>query len=309
MLAIAGNREPSMVLLNDKLYGDIKKKIVEKKREVTATKILECIANGKLALYAVDKGANDLPDAIPFFVLKNTQLGTRFAAVNLTNVVMREKLDDGSISYEIGDNINRLYVILLSAYLAVEKFDPKVSLPSNLMSEAAVLWAEIFNKPLYDAVGLNNKDRKDAYMYFAMKFFLVYFLDCDEKYAESVAMAYIGTKSDFLLGMIEKIELKGINIYDGVLSLLNTLINDEITSIRGLKVKTLTGAIDTNFYLNKFTMAYSSNAFLTLCSFPYFVFTVVAAVSKTNIVKDKSFDWVFSHNIKLLNQFIANIKK
>ena len=297
--SILQNAEPSTVILNKYIYQDIKRYIVDKYKEESVNKMANMISSGQIVIFRVDPPSN-ISSAIPFFVYKRN--GVTHAAVNLTGVVKEIKLNDGSIQYELVENAKKAYNILMSAYLAVSKFTEKTTILPDLAYHSAIVWAEMFNTPLFDIVGLHNTDRRDAFMYFAIKFFLKYYVDYPEQMIENSALKFIGKKNQLIFDMEEAIERKDLDIYKDMSSFIRMLCDNEITGVKGINM-------NLQMYITKFASAYSSTALGALCTFPYFVFVIIAASSKTKLVKDKAFDRVFKATHKSLAKMLMLLTK
>ena len=299
--AILGKVEPSVMILNEILSDEIKKKIVDKRRDQVSADMLTAVMQGRMVLFLVAPDKN-ITNALPFFIYK--QQGIRKVAVNLTSYVVKDKLPDGSIDYNMGQYVNIIYSILHSAYLALDKFEPNTVLSPDALYYSAVLWAEMFNKPIFDVIGLQNIDRKKAFMYFAIRFFLGYFMECPETQIDSLSMKYIGKKNDLILYMDDYIANREVNLYEGIIPFCQLLFNSEFNCVVGINSK-----MNVTFYLARFNQSYSANALLSLCSFPYFIFVMVAAVSKCNLVKDKAFDRIFNDNKSMVNKLLISVLK
>lgn len=303
---ILSGSESSTVILNDMLMPDIKRKIIDNRKEKIVSEIGYAIETGNMILFTTSPDKR-LSDMVPFFVYK--QNGHKKVAVNLASIVRPIKNPDEYVSYELGD-ANKVYSIIYGAYLALDKFDSKAIMSPAVLYDAAVIWAEMFNKPLFDAFGMGNKDRNTALMYFSIKFFLGYIMECDENQISSISNKYInGKKNDLILYMEEKIEDLNLNIYEGLIPYMKILFNDEVTKIRGIRVANVSNTMNVTFYLQKFVSSYSSNALLALCTFPYFIYVIVAAMGKTRMVQDKSFDRIFSNNSKEVNELLLKVAK
>ena len=294
------------VMLNEPLHNDIKRKIVDKKRSAIATAILDAIDTGELILIYTPP-EHRLSDMIPFIAFKNK--GIRRVLVNFSSIVRVTRLNDGTPDYDLGENVNKAYVLLHSAYLTLEQFTDNAVMSADVVYDSAVLWAEMFNKPLFDVIGLNNTDRREAFMYLGMKFFSVYFMGCSEDQAEKTAMKYLKQKNQMLVDILDNIKAADIDIYAGVQAFLTTLLNDEITSIKGVKVNNMSNAVDISFYIRKFSQTYGSNALLSLCSYPYFIYAITAAMGKCNMVKDKSFERFLKYHQKIANKLVIEVQK
>ena len=308
MYKIGTGREESLVVLNDILMDDIIKRIINNKKEKTVADMGTAISTGKMLLFttALDK---KMPDMVPFFVGRNRNTGNRFAYVNMTPIVRPIKNADGSILYDLGD-ANKAYTTLYSAYLAVDRFHAGAELSPKLLKDAAILWAEMFNKPLYDAFGMSNPDRNEALMYFAIRFFLSYIMQCPVQQVDSISKSYInGKKNDLILFMEEQIERKQYKLNSGLVPYMETIFDNEVSQAKGIRVANISNQMNVSFYLQKFVGTYSSNALLGLCTFPYFVYVIVSAMGKSKMVKDKSFDRIFNQHKSEVNSFLIGISK
>lgn len=305
---ILSGAESTLVVLNEMLADEIQRKIVENKREKTVSDMGYAINNGDILLITMDP-SKKLPDMVPFFIGRNENTGKSFAFVNMSPIVRPVKNADGSLTYELGD-ANKAYTTIYSAYLALKKFNRRTALSSNTLYNAAVLWADMFNKPLYDAFGMSNPERNDALMYFSMKFFLRYIMECDEGNTESISSKYIkGKKNDLILYMDEKIHDLGLNMYEGLIPYMKILFNNEVTQAKGVRVANISNSMNEAYYIQKFTTTYSSNALLGLCTFPYFTYVIVSAMGKSKMVRDKSFDRIFQNHQKEVNAFLISLMR
>jgi len=295
--------EPSTVILNKVLHDEIKKKIVDKQRTPNNLEMLKAIETGRLVLFTTAPEKR-ISDALPFFVYQ--QSGIRKVAVNLASTVILTKSLDDDVEYSIGDNLYKIYGIIHCAYLALDIYGDNVVLTPEEMYNSSIIWAEMLVKPIIDAVGLNQRI---PFMYFAIKFFLRYYIETDERQAESIAMKYIGKKNDAILFMEQQLETKEMteSIYEGIIPFLKMLFNNEITNIKGIRVANISNSLNVNFYMSKFVQAYSSNALLSLCAYPYFIYVIFSAFHKTKMVKDKSFDKIFQTNKREVNKLMASI--
>lgn len=302
--------DPQTIILNEILYPEIKKKIVDKKKDVIAAKMAAAVNNREIMLF-ITTPDKKLPNLMPFFAYK--QNGIRRVALNLTDLVIVRNEPTGEVEYDISNNINKLYALLYASYLSLENIASDTILNPDPLYHSAVLWAEMFNKPVYDIVGQNNIDRRRAFMYFGIRFFLGYYMQCPEQQIDSLSMRYLNTwktdKNQFITGMEDRIAEKDINIYEGFTTFCRTLFDNEITLIKGIRVNNLETTINVNFYIQKFIQTYSENALLSLCAYPYFVYTLIAATSKTDLVKHKSFERIFKDNGTIVNKLLTALMK
>ena len=302
--------DPTTPILNDILYPEIKKKIVDKKKDVMAAKMAGAVNNKEILLF-ITPPEKRLPGLMPFFTFK--QNGIRKVALNLTDLVIVRREPTGEVEYDISNSINKLYPLLYAAYLTLENLESNTTLSPDALYYSAVLWAEMFNKPVYDVVGQNNNDRRRAFMYFAIRFFLGYYMQCPEQQIDSLSMKYINRwqpeKNQFITGMEDRIAERDINIYAGFTTFCRTLFNNEITLIKGIRVNNLEAAMNVNFYIQRFIQTYSENALLSLCAYPYFVYTLIAATIKSDLVKHKSFERIFKDEATMVNKLLIALLK
>lgn len=306
---IISGLEPSTVILNQILYPDIKKKILSVRREKIVLDMGKAIEHGSMVLFttAPDKR---LPDVMPFLIYKK-EINGKFveqAAVNLCSLVKPVKLPSGEITYEMID-VSKVYSVLYGSYLAMDRFTPNAIVSPSILYDSAVLWAAMFTKPIFDAIGLHNPERNQAFMYFSIKFFLGYYMGCNEEQRNSIALKFVGKKSDQILLMEEIIEERELNLYEGLIGFMQIMFNNEITQIKGIRVDNLSNSLNVSYYLSRFVMSFGSNALLALCSYPYFIYVVIAAYGKTKMLNDKSFDRIFSTYKRELNRLLVNIVK
>ena len=303
---ILSGTERSTVILNEILFADIKHKIIDRRKELVMAKMEQAIRSGRMVLFATDV-EKKLPDFIPFFVYK--QNGTRKVAVHLTTIINHTKDDAGKIHYEIGDNVNKVYAVLYSAYLALDVFEAKAMMSSDTLFYAANLWADMFTKPIFDVYGFNNADRYKAFKYFAMKFFLGYMMECTETQINDIVMKFIKEKNLLIIEMEEKIKHRGYNLYEGFVPFCQILFNNEISGINGARINNVEKSMNVSFYLDRFIMSFHKNSVLALCTFPYFIYVLVAASTKSNLVKDKVFDGIFKDEGPMLSKLLISILK
>lgn len=283
---------PGSAIINDAVYADLKKKILNRKKDKITNAYMNAIAEQDMILFTVPPEYR-IPEFLPFMTFRRD--GESKVLVNLSNHVLVTKNDlTNDLEYDITDHVNSINVILRSAYLALTTLAPEEELSPDALYFSAVLWADMFNKPLFDVVGFHDTQKYDAFTYFAMKFFLLYFMDCSEDKAESLISKCIPVKNDLVLFMLEQIERKDLHPFNGISDYLRTIFNNEVTSMKGIRINGLDKAMNVSFFLEKFSRIYSSNAFLSICAYPYFVYVLMSATSKCGTVKDKSFDRLFT---------------
>lgn len=307
---IISGLEPGTIILNSYLYPDIKKKIIQARKEKIVLEMGKAVEKNQMLLFIVPP-ERKLPDALPFLHYNRNINGVERpeVAVNVASIVQPVKLPTGEETYEIND-VPKLFAVMYSGYLAMSKFTPTSIVDPSVLYDSAVLWAAMFNKPIFDSIGLHNPERNDAFMYFGIRFFLSYIMGCGQGQVDAMAKKFIkNKKNDQILVMEEAIEDKQLNIYSGLIPYMQAMFNDEVTQIRGVRTTNIENRMNVSYYISRFIMAFGSNAMLGLCTFPYFLFVTIAAYSKCKIVKDKAFDNVFSKYKRELNRLLVSILK
>jgi len=295
----------SSTILNDKL--DTALEIMRKTyKDPTTIQIINSIKNGEIILYVTEPELN-MPTCIPFF--KYVASGKTKVSVNLTNHIQQKKdKGTGEVDYII-DN-RKFYILCLSAFITLKLLDKRTVLPATVISDCAYMWAKMYTKVLNKMVGLStNKERYESFMYFAIRFFCKYFLECPDALCDTIAESYLPAGKTMLIHDIErKVSEKGINMYSSVETFCNTLFNNSITN---LKATRLGDNVDMNSYLyfRKFVDMYDFSAAGSLCSFPYFLFTIISVFYSGNMVSRSLDDIVITDDAKQMPRILNGLKK
>lgn len=290
MSGFTGN---DIIVLNN-LLEDSLQAVKRLYNEPVVLDILNAINDGTVVLVSLSMDYN-IPKCMPF-VRYVGQDRKQKVLVNLTPYLTVKKNNLGDDLYSI--SAQRLYPILLCAYLSLTRFDGTYTMPAKPMEISAFIWASMFNKVLCRTVALaTNKERYDAFMYFAMKYYCLRILETPERIAEDIARGYLLRKGhkDFpmLEEMLQKIERMGLNPYRGFKDFCHVLFNNEITNLR-VNMQRAEANINVEFYLNRFVDQFKYESLFALGSFPYFLFAVMNAAYKTRIVNDMAFQDIVS---------------
>lgn len=299
--------DPTAVILNSYVFDEIKKKIIETHKErVTAEIGNEIMKGGLILIYQTpDKKISDM---VPFFAF--IQNGVKKVGINMSSITRIIKgPDKNPISYEITD-IMKAYSLLYGGYLYLKKFESDAELSPSLLYNSAVVWASMFNKPIFDAFGMSNPERNEAFNYFAIKFFLLYIMECNEDQADRISGKYIkNKKNDMILYMEDQINRLGLKPFSGMVPFMTMLFNNEVTQIKGVRVANVLNQMNTSFYIQKFITTYGSSALLSLCTMPYFAYVVIAAYQKSHLVNDKAYDRIFSIYKREANAMVVELNR
>ena len=282
---LLSNKVTGTVFLNDKLPIQIKRLESDNKTPIMLN-VVNAIKSNKIILFSIPQEQMTIPDSLPFVkFIDHKQNEEIKVAVNLSKYVsVRTDRVSGITEYDI--DVRKLYILTLSAYIDMVYLSEASTLPADTLYYGALIWARMFNAVLVQACGLGiNKDRYEAFMYFAMKFFMIYYAEAEEIAADKTVERYFKnkTKTPYIEMISLKIKDKRINPYTSLSDFCNTMFNNDITGIGGGSMQ-----MNYSFYLRKFMSRYYSSALLALGSFSYFLFVLLSVREKVNICNDKA---------------------
>lgn len=269
------------------LQGELEPKLQQIKKYYKSPiilKMIDAVNNGSLILFYSKTPKLDLPPCLPFF--KYQKSGNPKVAVNLTPYLdYKEDTDSNEIEYNI--DIKKLYSILMPAFYCLSLFEPKCVLSNKAIELSAKIWAKMFNKVLIKLLGISSsREKVDTFTYFGMMFFMIYYLETPKHIAEGIATKNIKGQKPVLAEEIEtKLEDRNIDIYSSFKIFCNTLLNNEYTKIRviGGKNSLKGGNIDYGFFSKNFITIFDFSSYLSLASYPYFIFSLFAASTMSYI--------------------------
>jgi hypothetical protein len=285
---------------------DLIKKIY---RENITLKILNAIDKNEIVMFQTSAG-NSLPVYMPFVKYFNKATGKETVAVNLTNyLTVRKDKQYDTTEYTI--DTKKLYCILLPAYLYLRLFDKQAVLPVDALEISAVLWARMFNQVLNRVIALStNKDKYDAFMYFAIRFFLSYYMETGEVVIKSITDKYMKGKDPYMVNLIEaKCNDAGINLYESFQTFTKTLFNNEFTNTKSIRVNNISDALNSQFYLKKFIELYDVSSVFSLSSYPYFLFSIYSGFYWSYINPPRAFEAVIEDPKEMGRLLIALYKE
>lgn len=244
------------------------------------------IASGELMIICTNNLKNAMPSYMPF--VKYKRGGTTYVAIDVTKYVKQTKDKQGGVSYSI--DANKLYCLIVSGYLYLDKFDKNTVLSTNLMKQTSLVWARMFCKVLEMRVGLStNKDRYDAFMYLAIKFFLINILEAPQGIAESISKSYFpNNKLNAISTQVELVcEDRGINLYADLPTFCQTLFDNSITGLSALRVTGSKDVMNYSYFIQQYITMYHLPAALALECFPYLIWVIISASNWGYFFNDK----------------------
>ena len=274
-----------MIVLNSEFETEFKT-IKRNYGDAITNAALNKIASGELIIFCTNNLKNAMPSYMPF--IKYKRGGKTFIAIDVTKYVKQSKDKQGVVAYSI--DANKLYCLMVSGYLYLDKFDKGTVLSTNLMKLTSLIWARMFCKVLEMRVGLaTNRDRYDAFMYLAIKFFLLCILEAPQGIADSIAKSYFpNNKLNPISNHVEVIcEERGINMFADLPTFCTTLFDNSITGISALRVTGSKDVMNYSYYIQQFITLYHLPAALALECFPYFIWLIISASNWGYFFNDK----------------------
>ena len=263
--------------------------------DILTTKAIDAVANGTIILFAAKNPRHCMPSYMPFIKYKNGD--KQYVAVDLTKWVVLKPIKGSDDQYDVSIDIKKLYCFVVSAYLYQSKFDRDTQISSKLAKSSAIVWAKLFCKVLEMKVGLaTNRDRHDAFMYFAMMFFLINLIDYNKESAENLAKSFF--KSNMVSPTVRYIETavadKNIDMYESFETFCNTLFDPDITGLRSLRLKGTNNVINVEYYVSQYITLYHLTSALSLAAYPYFIWMVISTCNWAYLFNDKTIEAVAS---------------
>ncbi len=256
-------------------------------RETITNLISESIRTREILIVCPDIDKR-FPANIPF--LKTKINGKTVVVVDFSKYATVDKIDTGEIA-KVSIDVDKLYNILVPAYLYLKLFYDTVSLPSESIKLFAIMWAKMFNKVLISRkIFVGNAEKYEAFMYFAMRFFMTYYLQTPDPVTDSISMGYIGgVKSKYIEFVEYNLASKGINLYANWSTFASAMFNNDVTNIASFNTSGI--VMDAKFYLQLFDSYMGKDGgYLALWSVPYFFYTLFVTYNRGYILNDRNWE-------------------
>lgn len=274
-------------------------------RETLTLKAVDAVKNFEIIVVAmpIDKR---FPANIPY--IKTKRNGKDCVIVDMSKYMMSIKRNENGGILEAKCDIPKLYNILIPAYIALYVLNNQTIISTETTKWMSVLWATLFNRILKSQkIFVGNPERYEAFMYFAMRFFMVYYLETPMAIVDKISGEFIkNVKSKYILMIESNLNQKNINLYQDWSTFAHTMFSNEITNIRAI----------TNVEMNaeQYLRLYSSymgrdGAYLALWSADYFFYCLFVTFNKAYILNDRAWDTIVNDNPKVMPRILSGLYK
>lgn len=264
-------------------------------RDRLTQEAVDAVAKGQIVLFSAKEPKHCMPSYMPFIKYKvgNEQKMAIDVTIHATVKPIKGTEKSANPEYEVTMDLKKMYCFIISGYLYMKKFDRDTVIPSKLAKSCAIVWAKLFCKILEMKVGLaTNRERHEAFMYFAMMFFLLNILEYNEEAAKSIAKSYF--KSGTINSTISQIEVnvadKDINMYESFETFCKTMFDPTITGLRTMRLKNSNDVISLEYYVSQYITMYHVTSAFSLAAFPYFIWMIISACNWAYLFNDKAIE-------------------
>lgn len=290
-------------ILNDKL-GESLSNMHKAYKESISLKVMDAVKNLEIIAVAlpIDKR---FPANIPYLVTKRQ--GRQCVIVDLSKYCTIRR-DENNRIIEASCDIPKLYNTLIPAYIALKIFHDNTLLSSETTKWMAYLWARMFNKVLMSQkIFVGNQERYEAFMYFAMRFFMIYYLQIPMAIVDKISNEFIkDTKSKYIIMIESNLKQKQIDIYRDWSTFAYTMFSNEITNIRAINNVDM----NTEQYLRLFSnMMGRDGSYLALWTADYFFFCLFATYNHAWILNDRAWLTIVEENPKIMPRILSGLYK
>lgn len=298
-------------VLSGKVGSDVTNKLMDKIesipkafRDAVSIRAVEAVKSGRIRFVA-GLPATMLPPFCPFICYMDK--GVRKIVFDLSLTTFAEKKGRYSAETEYDMDIRQLYAMLVTGYILIN-IDTNDTIHPEAMKTLSLWWAKMFCKVLNRHLALStNRDRYDAFMYFAMKYFLINILEVPEVIANNTAIGNMINGKNSFINMIEaQIAMKEVDVFKDFNTFCDTMFDNSITGIGGVRDAEV--GMNKTTYIDSFIKMYGMQALYSLATFPYFLYTVIMANNTDRGFNKRVFEDVMI-NPKMYARVIINLAK
>lgn len=292
-------------VLNTKIADTIDSMVKAHKETPTLNlKAVDSIKNLEIILVSmpIDKR---FPANIPF--VKTKRHGKDCVIVDMSKYSTIKRSENGAI-IEAKCDVNKLYNLLIPAYISLYVLNGQTVISTETTKWMAYLWAKLFNKILMSQkIFVGNQERYEAFMYFAMRFFMIYYLETPLAIVDKISNEFIkNVKSKYILMVESNLEQKDIDLYKDWSTFAYTMFSNEVTNIRAIT----NVEMNTEQYLRLFSSYMGRDgAYLALWSADYFFYCLFVTYNKAYILNDRAWDEIVNKNEKIMPRILSGLYK
>lgn len=235
-----------------------------------------------------------LPKPLPFVKFSKGGMNKDQVIVDVSRFSKLRSVEGEKTEYSVDYRV--LTTLITSAYVTLEFCDDNALLPPDIIKYSAILWAMMYCKVLNGMIQLSTSpDRYYAYMYMAIKFYVIRIMGASEVLANNIGESYIaryynGKKENntFLASMELVIKTKMMKPFVDFDEFCYVMFDDEVGNLKGVKVANIQGHVNTYEYVRRFIRSYQFESVMTLGSFPYFYMTLLSGYSRDMMVNGRT---------------------
>lgn len=273
-------------------------------RETMTLRVIEAVRSSEIILIAMPINKR-FPANIPY--VKTKRQGRQCAVVDLSKYAIVTRDNAGNI-IEVKCDIPKLYNLLIPAYLSLHVLNEETVLSSETTKWMAYLWARLFNRVLMSQrIFVGNQERYEAFMYFAMRFFMIYYLQTPMAIVDKISGEFIkDTKSNYILMIENNLRQKNINLYKDWSTFAFMMFSNEITNIHAIT----NVEMNTEQYLRTYSNYMGKDgAYLALWSADYFFYCIFVTYNHAYILNDRAWDDIVNDNPKIMPRILSGLYK
>lgn len=273
-------------------------------RDALTTKVIEAVKEGRILVLSLPMDKR-LPANMPYVKVRRN--GKYCVLVDMSKYCVAQRGPGGLIE-ELKLDVSKLYAMLVPAYMALEVINEYTVLSSETIKLLSLMWAKLFNKVLMSQkIFVGNRERYEAFMYFAMRFFMLYYCQIPIQIVDNISGEYINnSKSKYIATIENNLQHKGIDLYADWNTFARTMFSNEITNIRAVT------NVDMNVdqYLRLFsTYMGRDGSYLSLWSVDYAFYCFFVTWCHAWILNDRSFDDIVNEDPKLMPKILRGLVK
>lgn len=287
-------------IINSKIYDSLD--ILYKNYHDTITlKAITAIKEKRILILYLPINVR-FPANIPYIKIKNSK--GIVAAIDLSKYANIEYDDDGKID-NVSIDIPKFYNLLIPALIALDVLNDKTVIATEPSKYLAKMWAKMFCHILKSQrIFVANAERYEAFMYFAMRFFMIYYLNMNVNIVDRISSEYIGNvKSKYILMIESNCKQKNINLYADWESFARNMFSNEITNIKSTNV-----AMNVEEYIRLFCNYLGRDgAYLALWSADLFFFCLFNVYNHSWILNDRAWGDIIDDEPKAMQKIQSSL--